>query len=74
MEIFFNQLKAERNSALVVIVEDIELVHSFDSAAKDVIVMPGNDLVLVGVGLFFDGVIDDDDTIVGLDLPNGWLD
>jgi hypothetical protein len=49
-------------------------VDPFDRAALGMIVVPADDVVFIGIGLFNNTIVENEHTIVLLDGPHMWLD
>jgi len=71
LQVLVDDLECHRHADAAGVVQAVEEVHPLDRAALAVAKMPGDDLVLVAVGLLLDGVIEDPRGVVRLDGAAG---
>src|SRR3954452_15230907 len=57
--VFYNQLEGHRDGDISHLVKRAQEIYAFDVAPLAVVVVPADQLTLVGVGLLLYGVIDD---------------
>jgi hypothetical protein len=70
----FDELEGHRHRSAPHLVERAHEVDAFQAASFGVVVMPADELALVGVGLLLYGVVYDQNAIIAFDLAHKRLD
>lgn len=69
-----HQIEGDWQSNLRGLIERRDEIDSFDTALFCMIPVPANQIVLVGIGLLFDAIVEDQNPVVALDLTHKRLD
>jgi len=71
--VLVDDLERHRHVDAARLVQAVEDVHPLDRAVGAVVAVPGDDFIVVAVGLFLDGVVEDQQAVIRFEGADGRL-
>ena len=69
-----DEFAGHRQGDALSVIDTVKQVDAFDGAVLAMVEVPGDEFVFVRIGLFLDGVVEDQDAVVVLNVAHHGLD